>query len=137
LTGEVPRGNDFEINPGSQFIYDENGMRIPDPLKDDNTVVLDTAKGLVVVLGCAHAGIVNILNYVHDKLNKNIYAVIGGTHLKPANENRFLKTIKVLKDYDIKHIGVSHCTGLEKSAVLYNEFKDKFFFASAGTEFSV
>ena len=137
LTGEVPRKNDYEINPDSQFIFDENGERIPDPLLDDNTVVIDSPKGLVVILGCAHAGIVNILDFVTATLNKSIYAVIGGTHLKPANEDRLKRTIEVLKEYHIKHIGVSHCTGPEKSAVLYNEFKDKFFFANAGVEFCV
>ena len=137
LTGEIPRINDYEINPGSQFVYDKDGNKIPDPLKDDNSIVIDTPKGLVIVLGCAHAGIVNIIDYVYNRLNKNIYAVIGGTHLKPANEERFRKTIQVLKDYGIKHIGVSHCTGPEKSAALFNEFKERFFFASAGVEFCV
>ena len=137
MTGEVPRKNDFEINPASQYILDKNGSRVADPILDDNTVVLDSSKGLVVVLGCAHAGIINILDYISSKLNKNIYAVIGGTHLKPANEDRLKKTIKILKEYDIKHLGVSHCTGSEKSAILSNEFKDRFFFANAGIEFSV
>ncbi|MCF7791461.1 MAG: MBL fold metallo-hydrolase [Victivallales bacterium] len=137
LTGEVPRVNDFEINPASQFVYNSSGERIPDPLKDDNSVVIDSPKGLIVVLGCAHAGVVNILDYVYKKLNKNIFAVIGGTHLKVAGNERFRKTVGAFKKYDIKHIGVSHCTGPEKSAALYNEFKDRFFFADTGIEFSV
>ncbi len=137
LTGEVPRKNDFEINPAAQYILDENGNRVPDSILDDNTVVLDSPKGLVVVLGCAHAGIINILDYISVKLNKSIYAVIGGTHLKPANEDRLRRTIKILKEYNIQHIGVSHCTGPEKSATLSNEFKDKFFFANAGVEFCI
>ena len=137
LSGEIPRTNDYEQNPVSQFIYDSSGIRIPDPMKDDNTLVIDTEKGLLLILGCAHAGVVNILDYIHKRFNKNIYAVIGGTHLKPANNDRFKKTIEAFKSYDIQNIGVSHCTGLEKSAILYNEFGTKFFFASVGTEFLV
>ena len=135
LTGEVPRINDFEINPSAQFVYDKDGRRIPDPIEDDNSVVVETPKGLVVILGCAHAGIINILDYVQDKLKKNIHAVIGGTHLKPANDDRMEKTIQRLKEMNIQCIGVSHCTGPEKAAVLYHEFGDKFAFANAGSEF--
>ena len=138
MTGEIPRKNDFEKNPESQFIYDKTGKRIPDPLKDDNSMVFDTDKGLVILLGCAHAGLVNILDYVSGRFQgKNIYAIIGGTHLKPANDERLEKTIQVIEKYNIERIGVSHCTGSEKSAVLYEKFKEKFFFASVGTEFLI
>jgi 7,8-dihydropterin-6-yl-methyl-4-(beta-D-ribofuranosyl)aminobenzene 5'-phosphate synthase len=54
--------------------------------------------------------------------------------LHPADEERFKKTIDALKKFDIKHIGTSHCTGSQKEAVLYMEFKDRFFFAPVGTD---
>ena len=136
LTGEVPKLNDFENSGKNLVIYNDKGEFIRDPIKDDNTLVFDTEKGLVLLFGCAHAVLVNIMDYVTKKLNKNkIYAVIGGTHLKPATEYQFTKTIEALKKYDVQHIGVSHCTGLQKSGELAQIFKDKFFYANVGTEF--
>ena len=136
LTGEVPRNNDFEKGADNLKLLAENGELLPDPLKDDNSLVFDTEKGLVVIFGCAHAGMINILDYVTKKLKKDkVYAVIGGTHLAPASDEQMDETIKALEKYDIEHIGVSHCTGLLKASLLHEKFKNKFFFASVGAEF--
>ena len=136
LTGEVPKTNKFENSGKNLMTYDDNGKLIRDPLKDDNTLVFDTKKGLVILFGCAHAGMVNIIDYVIKKLNKNkIYAILGGTHLIAASDEQLAKSIEAIETYQVKHIGVSHCTGLEKAAVLKEKFKDKFFFANVGTEF--
>ena len=82
-------------------------------------MVLKTSKGLVIVLGCAHAGMVNILNHAIDRTGENhIYAVLGGTHLGLSPEPQFDPTIKALREFDIKMLAVSHCTGQEPVARL-------------------
>ena len=63
---------------------------ISDKIPDDNALILDTKKGIGVVLGCAHRGVINILNRVAELTgNKKIHAVIGGLHLLFAGENKF------------------------------------------------
>ena len=136
LTGEVPKTNDFEDSGKNLRVFDDTGKLVRDPIKDDNTLVFDTDKGLVILFGCAHTGMVNIMDYVTKKLNKNnIYAILGGTHLSPASDEQLAKSIEAIKKYNVQHIGVSHCTGLEKAAILSEKFKDKFFFANVGAEF--
>ena len=136
LTGEVPKTNDFENSGKNLMTYNDAGELVRDPIKDDNTLVFDTKKGLVILFGCAHTGMVNIMDYVTKKLKKNkVYAILGGTHLSPASDEQLARSIEAIEKYKVEHIGVSHCTGLEKAAVLKETFKDKFFFANVGSEF--
>ena len=139
LTGEVPRLNPFEKGDAKLFAYTDTGEKIqPDPLKDDLSVIIDSDRGLVIVFGCAHAGMINIINYAVKNLNKNkIYAVMGGTHLIASSDEQFTETLKMINEYEIEHVGVSHCTGPEKASLLHAELKDRFFFASVSTEFEV
>jgi 7,8-dihydropterin-6-yl-methyl-4-(beta-D-ribofuranosyl)aminobenzene 5'-phosphate synthase len=138
MTGQIPIINSYEALGDDLFAVDKNGEILrPDPLKDDNSLVVDTEKGLVIVLGCAHRGIVNIMDYVSEKFNgRKIYGIIGGTHLAQASDIRMQRTIEAFKKYDLQFIATSHCTGLEKASLLANEFKDKFFFVHVGDVFS-
>jgi len=78
------------------------------------------------------------MDYATSELNKDkIHAVIGGTHLSASNNDQFDATLKMINDYGIEYVGVSHCTGHEKASLLHAELKERFFFASAGTEFKV
>ncbi len=76
-------------------------------------------------------GIANILNNISKRLNKRIYAVLGGTHLIKCDENRINKTIEVFNELDINIIGVSHCTG-EFATMKLEELKDRFFLNNTG-----
>ena len=135
----MPRLNDFEKGAENLFAYTDTGEKIkPDPLKDDLSVIVDSDRGLIIVFGCAHAGMINIINYAVKSLNKNkIYAVMGGTHLMASSDVQFTETLKMINEYDIEHVGVSHCTGLEKASLLHAKLKSRFFFASVSTEFEV
>ena len=138
LTGEVPKTNNFEDSGKNLKVYSKTGDLVHDPIKDDNTLVFDTEKGLVVLFGCAHTGMINILDYVTGKFNSDkVYAILGGTHLSPANDEQLRRSIEAIEKYKIEHIGVSHCTGLEKASILREKFKDKFFFANVGSKFEV
>jgi len=111
---------------------------IPDPLADDLALVIDTDFGLVVILGCAHRGIVNTLRHARTITGKElIYAVIGGTHLVGASEERIDRTIADLRELGIQKLGVSHCTGFHASARLAQAFEDIFFLNNAGSRFEL
>ncbi len=134
ITGEVSRDSNFEMLEPDMKIKLENGLFQQDYIKDDLSIVVKTSKGLVILLGCAHAGLINILNYAIEKTGeKEIYAVIGGTHLGAAKEEHLKKTINLIEKYNIKKFGASHCTGLKVCIKLANLLKDRFFYASVGT----
>jgi 7,8-dihydropterin-6-yl-methyl-4-(beta-D-ribofuranosyl)aminobenzene 5'-phosphate synthase len=133
LTGEVPRITDYEIGDKDQVVKSKDGY-IKDRLMNDQSVAIETEKGLLVLLGCCHSGIVNTLSYVIEKIGQShIYAVIGGTHLGPVADEQREKTIDALKKFDIERIGVSHCTGLKTACRLAVEFGNRFFFCNVGT----
>lgn len=133
LTGEVPRLNDFELGDKDQVVLTSEGFK-KDPLLDDQSLVMETEKGLFIILGCSHAGIINILNYAIKKTGQShIHTIIGGTHLGPVSDEQREKSIKALKEFDIERIGVSHCTGMKGSMRLAQEYGDKFFFCNVGT----
>ncbi len=132
-TGEIPMLTDYEeIDSG---LYDkETGEMLPDELKDDLALVIDADYGLVVILGCAHHGIVNTLKQAQQVTGKElIYAAIGGTHLLNADLARWARTAADLKEMGVQYLGVSHCTGFEASAYLAQAFGERFFLNNAGS----
>lgn len=135
LTGEIPRRNTFEKGDPQQLAVTPTGqIQQPDPLTDDLSMVIVSPKGLLLVLGCAHAGLINIIEYVTEKFHgERIHAVVGGTHLGFAGDEQFEETIKILDILQIKKIGVSHCTGLPKAAQLAARLGDRFFFGNVGS----
>ncbi|RPJ63472.1 MAG: MBL fold metallo-hydrolase [Dehalococcoidia bacterium] len=136
-TGEIEMLTDYENIDGNMFVKVDEQM-LPDKLADDLALVIDTEYGLVVVLGCAHCGLINNLRHAQKITGKeHIYAVIGGTHLFNANEERIRRTVADLKDMGIQKLGVSHCTGFTASARLSQEFPTSFFLNNAGTRFTL
>lgn len=136
LTGEIPRNNDFERPDPNMTLHPEGAMAVcPDPIADDLSLVVESQKGLILVLGCAHAGMINIFNHVLETFNRDrIYAVIGGTHLGFAQPAQFDETLQAIDRYGIERVGVSHCTGLEKAAILHARLGERFFFGCVGAE---
>jgi len=139
LTGEVPRLTNFEKGDPHLFAYiDDDSEWISDPILDDQSLVIDTDRGLVIVLGCAHSGILNILNHIIEKTAKDrIASLIGGTHLGTCGSEQLENTIRALKEYDVEKIGLSHCTGLETSFRFIKEFGDRIFFGNVGSTFEI
>lgn len=137
LSGEVPRKTSFEKGDTGLILKSEKGY-LQDIVIDDQTLIINTKKGLVIVLGCSHSGIINILNHVVERTGqKHIHAIFGGTHLGPVSEEAKSRSIEALKEFDIERIGTSHCTGLETSIRLYREFGKRFFFCNVGTTIEV
>jgi len=132
-TGEIPITTDFEtIEP--HFYLKQKVTFQHDPFADDLALIVKTAKGFVVILGCAHRGMINTLRHARNLTgDERVYAVIGGTHLYPKNDDQIEKTIESLKEIDIQRIGVSHCTGFHAAMRLAQAFGDRFFVNNAGT----
>jgi 7,8-dihydropterin-6-yl-methyl-4-(beta-D-ribofuranosyl)aminobenzene 5'-phosphate synthase len=131
LTGEVPRVTGFES--GDQGLYCDCTGQDLDNTPDDQSLVLETGKGLVLVLGCCHAGLVNTVEHVaYMTGRRDIHAVIGGTHLGFCSQEQLETTIGALKTLGIKKLAASHCTGFAASARLSREFPVEFQTAMVG-----
>ena len=139
LTGEIPRTSAFEKGDAHMTAIRGTGETChPDPLQDDQALIIDSDKGLIIVLGCAHAGTINIIDHVCRQMNRDrIYALIGGTHLGAASDAQFDETLRAMEQYHIERIGVSHCTGPERASLLHARLKERFFFGSAGSVLEV
>jgi 7,8-dihydropterin-6-yl-methyl-4-(beta-D-ribofuranosyl)aminobenzene 5'-phosphate synthase len=136
-TGEIPLDTAFERVDKELYVRNERGIR-PDLMADDQALGIKTSFGLVVILGCAHRGLINTLLQAQKVAREDrIHLVIGGTHLMKASQEQLEATIKGLKSLDVEHIGVSHCTGLPVAVKLSKAFGDRFFFNNAGSRITI
>ncbi|WP_300668133.1 MBL fold metallo-hydrolase [Desulfoluna sp.] len=97
------------VNP--RFVVDRNGERQVDTFSDEQILVMKTTQGLVVVLGCSHPGMINILEKVKTVFKEPIHAVIGGTHRVEADAKRIQVTTDYLLKEKIPHVMICHCSG--------------------------
>jgi 7,8-dihydropterin-6-yl-methyl-4-(beta-D-ribofuranosyl)aminobenzene 5'-phosphate synthase len=136
LTGEIPRMTGFETGDRGLY-YDCCGQEI-DSTADDQSMVLDTDKGLVLLMGCCHAGVVNTLGHVAASMGRqDVYAIIGGTHLGFCGHEQLEMTISNLLGRGIKKVAASHCTGFPVSARLSREMPKEFQAAQVGYSLEV
>jgi len=126
-TGEVRRQTDFE-EVGIALFTLVDGRLVQDGMMDDISLVAQVQdKGLVIVTGCSHAGIVNIVKHSVEQTGENrIAAILGGFHLLAASKERIGRTAEALSQFDIELISAGHCTGFKAQAALYQIFKDRF-----------
>lgn len=133
-TGQIPRVTEFE-DTGGRFFYDPDCTK-PDLLPDDQALYLTTESGTVVLLGCAHAGVINTLLYIRELTsNRPILAVIGGMHLGSASAARMEATIRTLRQLEPSLIAPAHCTGERATSRLRAEFPEQWAECHAGTRF--
>ena len=132
VTGRIPRITDFE-DAGGAFYVDEN-CEEADILPDDQAMFFDTPRGLVVVLGCSHAGVVNTLDYI-VKLSggKHIDSVVGGMHLLSACQDRVERTVNAFRKHNVQNIGFGHCTGANAAQEIRSAFPGRCFTCSTGS----
>ena len=136
-TGEIPMHTEYE-KIDRELLVKEGGELRPDPLRDDQALIIKTQMGLVVVLGCGHRGMINTVHHARKVTGvEQIRMVVGGTHLFTASRERIELTIAELKRLGVKKIGVSHCTGLPAAARLFQEFGEKFFFNNTGNVITI
>ena len=124
-TGEIPLRTDFEsVDPG--LVRQAGESRSPDEFLDDLSLVLETDRGLVVLVGCGHRGIINHLLHACEVTGRDdIHAVIGGAHLYRASPERVDRTIEELRKLRVQQLVLGHCTGYGAIARLQSAFPDR------------
>jgi 7,8-dihydropterin-6-yl-methyl-4-(beta-D-ribofuranosyl)aminobenzene 5'-phosphate synthase len=134
VTGAIPRVTDFEDTGITTEAFSDESMKSPDPVIDDQALFFRTSNGVVILLGCGHAGVVNTIRYVSDLLGeRQIYAVVGGTHLLGASPRRMQKTEEALRRYGLQKIMLSHCTGVEAFSNLSRAFPGRCSWPATGS----
>jgi len=123
--GQIPRENNFEAKEPLGIVT-KNGKKIPDYLMDDSALVYKSKKGMVVISGCSHSGICNIIEYAKKVCGmKKILDVIGGFHLLNTKRKILDKTIEYLKSCKIMDFHPCHCTDLKAKIELGKYFPIK------------
>jgi 7,8-dihydropterin-6-yl-methyl-4-(beta-D-ribofuranosyl)aminobenzene 5'-phosphate synthase len=112
MTGPVPRPHPERYGEGGKVLTPA-GL-IDDTVPEDQSLVVNTPQGLVVVTGCAHAGIITILTSARSRFPAEpVHAVVGGLHLFPATDAQLDWTADRLKEFKLTNLMGTHCTGLE------------------------
>ncbi len=136
ITGEIPRIHREEEEPQG-FFQDFEALRI-DRIQDDQALFMQTPAGTVVLLGCAHSGVINTLDYIRQLSGaQTFFAVIGGMHLNSASDERMAWTIESLRRFQIERLYPAHCTGTKAVAALWAAFPGQCFPCGVGTTIAV
>jgi len=136
LTGEVPRITPYE--KGDSGLYCDEGGCSVDLLPDDQSLVIASSRGLVLLLGCCHAGLVNTIELARERTGvTEIHALVGGTHLGFSSPEQLEETVRALRGYGIRKLCASHCTGFPAAARLAREFPGEFAHAQVGYSIEV
>jgi 7,8-dihydropterin-6-yl-methyl-4-(beta-D-ribofuranosyl)aminobenzene 5'-phosphate synthase len=105
---------------------------------EEQALVIDTTKGITVVTGCAHPGIVKIAEEIKERFpGKKLYCVLGGFHLKDQNEGDVVKVVARMQEMGVRKIGPAHCTGREAVDVFRKSFGNNFIPVAAGEQLEV
>ena len=139
ITGEIPRTNKFEKGFPNHYSEIEEGKMEADPLiKDDQAIILTVKdKGLVVITGCGHAGIINTLNYATELTGEDrIFSVLGGMHLSGGLFEPIIPTtLQELEKLKPKFVVPCHCSGLKAMTEIARKMPSAFIQNSVGTNY--
>jgi 7,8-dihydropterin-6-yl-methyl-4-(beta-D-ribofuranosyl)aminobenzene 5'-phosphate synthase len=114
LTGPVPRRNAERNWSSVGKVQEPSGALVEDIIPEDQSVVFDTSRGLVLLSGCGHAGLVNTVELARATLrNAPLYAALGGFHLFALDDAKLAWTARALKQAGLKQFVGAHCTGIE------------------------
>ena len=132
-TGEIPMITSYE-KVDTALLVQDGSIRRPDQLMDDQALIVKLPGGLIVILGCAHRGMINTLYHARSLTGREkILAVVGGSHLVSASEEQLWQTIDALRELGVEKLALCHCTDLKAAGLLAQEFGDSFLFNKAGT----
>ena len=139
VTGEIARVTSFEKGFVQQQALVKGTWQPDSFVWDDRAVIFNVkGKGLVIISGCAHAGIINTVRYAKQITKiENVYAVMGGFHLAGReNEDKIEQTVKELKQINPKRIIPSHCTGWRAMFAIASALPDTFVWGSVGNRYN-
>lgn len=137
--GEIPRVTDFEKGIPMARYLDDDGEEKWDAIEDDTSLVMNLkGKGLVILSGCAHAGIINTIRYAQSVTGiEKVHAVMGGFHLSgPGGETALAATAEELMRIDPAYVIPAHCTGRKSIMHIEREMPDRFILNMSGTKLS-
>ncbi|MCW7753188.1 MBL fold metallo-hydrolase [Desulfobotulus sp. H1] len=133
-TGEIPMVTDWE-RVESYFFAGEPAQ--PDSMPDDMGLILESAMGTVLILGCTHRGIINTLTHVAGITgSRHFHAILGGLHLGQADEKRLNQVSSGLKDFSFDHMMIGHCTGIHAYGHLRRVFGERVTSLSVGSSWT-
>jgi len=136
FTGRVERLTDYEKGLPGDSVRRGTNFEQDDFVREQSLVMNVKGKGLVVLSGCAHAGIVNTVRHAQKITGVNkIHAIMGGFHLTGAKEELIQKTVADIKSMAPDYIVPMHCTGFEATMVFVKEMPDQFILNSSGTRY--
>jgi 7,8-dihydropterin-6-yl-methyl-4-(beta-D-ribofuranosyl)aminobenzene 5'-phosphate synthase len=138
LSDELYAITPFEADPEmprekTVLFYEKNGDLYEDFNPGEVVLVIKGSKGLVILAGCSHIGVVSIIEKIKKLFNENIYAFIGGTHLKGESDTYIKKAAEYFKTSEIQKIGVCHCTGEAAEKIFNESLKERFFKVTTGS----
>jgi 7,8-dihydropterin-6-yl-methyl-4-(beta-D-ribofuranosyl)aminobenzene 5'-phosphate synthase len=138
-TGEVPRITEYEKGmPGHEMQVEGKWVNDVEVVDDCGLIINVEEKGLVVLTGCAHAGVVNSVGEaIRLTGTDDVYAIIGGIHLMRASEMVIENTVRDLKEFDPRVIACGHCTGWRAQHAMSREFGKRYVQNSVGTMFAL
>jgi 7,8-dihydropterin-6-yl-methyl-4-(beta-D-ribofuranosyl)aminobenzene 5'-phosphate synthase len=136
-TGAVPRQSFEQAGTPAGAHFREDDLFVRDYLDDDQSIVINVRdKGLVVLTGCAHAGIVNTVEYAREISSvERVWAIMGGFHLAPAKEAEIERTIDEIQKLAPTTIVPSHCTGFQAIAQFAAQMPVAFTLGAVGTKY--
>lgn len=134
MLGEVQRKHEQALLEDSYIVVD--GEKQFDGLLDDTSVAVKTDKGLLLVLGCCHAGLRNTVEWAEEVVGDEVKYIVGGTHLIAFKPSELPEIIKWL-DAIIEKIAPCHCTGLGYEFVLKEKLGEKYVMVGSGSVFEV
>lgn len=133
-------------NKGSQVVEIDNFQKIEESAYTtgiiqgwikEQSLVLDTPQGLIVITGCAHPRIIHILSTVKNLIKKDIYLALGGFHLAGFEEDELKEIIEKFREFGVKKVGPSHCTGHEACRLFAQKYKNNFIQSGLGKRIEI
>lgn len=138
LSYQIEASNNFEITDQKLLKLDTDGQLVSDTFEEDMSIYFKNNDVLSVLTGCAHKGVINIIEQGKKITGcKKLDAIIGGSHLGPASKEQQDKTIEALKTLRPARIAFVHCTGLQMISTCANELKERFVFSGVGSTFEL
>jgi 7,8-dihydropterin-6-yl-methyl-4-(beta-D-ribofuranosyl)aminobenzene 5'-phosphate synthase len=101
-------------------------------LRKEQSLIIETEKGLIVITGCAHPGIVKIINAARELLKKNVFLVMGGFHLEWMGAGKTEKNISAFKQLNVQYVGPCHCSGNKARRLFEKHFGQRCINIGAG-----
>ncbi len=137
MTGNIERVTEYEKCAASLLIERGHGLEA-DPFTGEQALVcIVKGKGLVVISGCAHAGIMNTVTHARKITGvEKVHALIGGFHLVNADSRVIERTVRDMAEMNPDYVIPTHCTGFEATALIAREMKDRFILSTAGTKYT-